>query len=149
MTLFIWTDAFATGDQSMDDEHRRLINLVNAVLESIANCESPDHLRQSLSNLVEYTRAHFGREEVQMLHIAYPGIGLHSADHAYLLLQIEEVKGKLELGEKINPMALYLFLTRWVKDHILQLDMKLVAALRRAAGSLDGSPDQPSSPGAA
>ncbi|MGI9133855.1 MAG: bacteriohemerythrin, partial [Rhodoferax sp.] len=109
-----------------------LIERVNTVLEAIAKGQSKELLSSALSDLSEYTRAHFGREEAEMQRIAYAETELHMAEHANLLRQVHELKAKLDAGEKINTMGLYNFLTRWVKSHILLVDMKLAAALKRA-----------------
>jgi hemerythrin len=43
---------------------------------------------------------------------------------------VDDLKAQLDAGEKINAMGLYNFLTRWVKHHILHVDMKLALALK-------------------
>jgi hemerythrin len=132
MPLFIWTDALATGNSFMDDEHHLLVERVDAVLEAIAKGRASAVLGSAINDLVVYTRAHFGQEEVQMLRINFAGLDAHREDHASLLKQLDALKQELDAGRQISAMDLYNFLTRWVKNHIVNVDTKLAAALKEA-----------------
>ena len=129
MNLFVWTQALATGNKAIDEDHQELVRRVNAVLESIAARQRGRGLSTALDELVTYAREHFAREEVAMRQVNFKNIGVHAAEHATLLKQALEVQAQLEAGKRIDPMDLYHFLARWVKDHIQHLDADLVAAL--------------------
>ena len=132
MPLFSWTPALATGVELIDDDHRVLIDWLNVVLKAISKGRANGLISKALSDLVTYTQEHFAREEQEMQRIDYQDMDAHKAEHAQLLLQVNEMKARLDAGNKIDPMALYNFLTRWLKNHILHVDMKLAKALQEA-----------------
>lgn len=129
MNLFVWTQALATGNKAIDEEHQELVRRVNAVLEAIATRQRGRGLSLALNELLAYAREHFAREELAMRQVNFRNIGAHAAEHANLLKQALEVQAQLEAGERIDQMDLYHFLARWVKDHIQHMDADLVAAL--------------------
>ncbi len=130
MPLFSWTPALATGIQLIDDDHRVLIDWLNVVLEAISKGRANEMISKALADLVVYTQEHFAREDAEMLRINYQEIAAHREDHAQLLIQVTDLKAQLDAGKKIDSMALYNFLTRWLKNHILHVDMKLAQAMR-------------------
>lgn len=134
MALFIWTDALATGNAFLDADHHILVERVDAVLEVIAKGRSSPELSSKINDLMVYSHEHFGQEEVQMLHIHYAGLIDHRNDHSNLLTQLNVMKGELDAGRKIGAMDLYNFLTRWVKDHIVNFDTLLASALNEKQG---------------
>jgi len=129
MNLFVWTDALATGSAFIDQDHHELVRRVNAVLEAIAAQRGAPALRESLHALVDFTRAHFAREEAEMQRIAFPSTVEHQAAHALLLEQLDGVCQTLESDGQVAEMDLYHFLTWWVKDHIRDVDTELAAAI--------------------
>jgi len=121
----------------MDADHHVLVKRVDAVLDAISKQRSNDIVIGAVLNLLEYTHEHFAREEVQMQRIQYAGIQEHIAEHAHLLSQVEALKVQLEVGEQIDIMGHYSFLTRWVKDHIMLVDVEFAAALNASLRTLE------------
>ena len=129
MNLLRWTEALATGNKLIDEDHRELVRLANPVLESIALRHSGQVLSTALNELVAHTRDHFSREEAEMKRINFKDIDMHTAEHTTLLKQVQDMQKQLETGRKIDQMDLYRFLTKWVKDHIRKFDAELAATL--------------------
>jgi len=134
MPLFIWTEALATGNSFIDDDHHVLVDRVDAVLEAIAKGRASPVLSSAINDLMVYTREHFGQEEAQMLRLNFAGLNAHREEHTSLLKQLNELKQDLDAGRQISAMDLYNFLTRWVKNHIVNLDTKLADALKETMG---------------
>jgi hemerythrin len=129
MNLFVWTEALATGNKFIDEDHHELVQLVNAVLESIAVQQGDQSLNAAMKDLVAHAREHFSREEIEMKLINFKNINMHMAEHATLLRHVQDTQDQMEAGRKIDQMDLYHFLAWWVKDHIRELDVDLAAAL--------------------
>jgi hemerythrin len=55
----------------------------------------------------------------------------HQAEHTKLLKQLVELKQMLDTGGRMNNSAVAMFLSGWLRDHILTSDMKLAAALKQ------------------
>lgn len=132
MPQFSWTDDLATGNRLIDDDHRKLITMVNALFDALASGHANDVIGKVLHNLIIYTREHFAREEAEMQRIHYPASIAHKLEHGKLLKQVQELKQTLDAGSKVNAIAVSGFLTEWLRNHILNVDMKLAAALQAA-----------------
>lgn len=130
MANFSWTDDLETGNTFIDNDHRKLITMVNALYDAMAKGHAKDVMSKVLNNLIIYTREHFAREEVEMDRIRYSGAIVHKAEHNQLLKQVLDLKAKLDAGGTINAVAVSSFLSDWLRNHILQVDTKLAAALK-------------------
>lgn len=130
MANFTWTDDLATGNSFIDNDHRKLITMVNALYDAMAKGQANDIINKVLNNLIIYTREHFAREEVEMDRIKYAGAIVHKGEHKQLLNQVLDLKTKLDAGGKINAVTVSAFLSDWLRNHILMVDMKLATALK-------------------
>jgi hemerythrin len=54
----------------------------------------------------------------------------HQEEHAKLLSQISALQVDLDSEVHFSAMTTYHYLTRWIKDHIVNVDMKLALTLR-------------------
>jgi hemerythrin-like metal-binding protein len=133
MALFIWTNTLSTGNSHVDDDHRALVEKVNAVLECIAQRAENATLSVVLDDLAQFTREHFRQEEAVMQRAAYARAAEHAAEHAALLKEMEEVLAQLRTDAEIDSMALYSRLTRWVIDHIQSFDREFAQSETAAA----------------
>lgn len=135
MANFLWTDDLSTGNELIDGDHRKLINMVNALFDSMAKGHANEIISKVLHNLIIYTKEHFSREEAEMLRIRYAASISHKSEHTKLISQVAALKASLDAGEKINVMAVSSFLGNWLRDHILTVDKKLAAALKSETGA--------------
>lgn len=131
MVQFSWTDDLHTGNGLMDGDHRKLVELVNALFENMENGQGNARLSKAMDDLIAYTKEHFWREEAEMEHIEYVAAMAHQAEHVKLLRQLAGLKTMLDAGGRINAPAVSEFLIQWLRDHILTTDMKLAAALNK------------------
>ena len=133
MAQFSWSNDLITGNDLIDNDHRKLITMVNALFDSMAKGQANDIMSKVLNNLIIYTKEHFGREEAEMKRINYSASISHQAEHAKLIKQVLELKEKLDSGDKINAVSVSGFLSDWLRNHILAVDMRLAAALKKHA----------------
>ena len=131
MAQFSWTDDLYTGSTLIDEDHRKLVELVNAFFQSMQSGQGNGGVRKAMKQLIAYTEEHFAREEAEMQRIQYVAALAHQAEHIKLLKQLVELKAMLDAGGRINIPAVSDFLGAWLRDHILAADMKLAAALKQ------------------
>ena len=136
MANFLWTDDLSTGNELIDGDHRRLINMVNALFDSMAKGHANEIISKVLHNLIIYTKEHFSREEAEMLRVRYAASISHKSEHTKLINQVAALKASLDAGEKINVMKVSSFLGDWLRNHILTADTKLAAALKSGTGAV-------------
>ncbi|MBE0622586.1 MAG: hemerythrin family protein [Burkholderiales bacterium] len=133
MAQFSFTDDLITGNALIDGDHRKLITMVNALFDSMAQGHANDIMSKVLNNLIVYTKEHFGREEAEMQRINYAASLSHKSEHTKLIKQVLDLKATVDRGEKINVVTISSFLSNWLREHILTVDMKLATALKQRA----------------
>lgn len=120
-----WKDEYSVGLDIIDEEHKRLLALINNVLAANL-CRTGTVLeRQSLDELLDYTEYHFQREEGLMREHGFPDYEGHKAQHDQMRTQVKlylkryEEKGREILPEVANHLKL------WLLQHIAGTDKRL------------------------
>jgi hemerythrin-like metal-binding protein len=120
-----WRREFDTGIRAIDADHRKLVDMLNEVQESVDREDSAGKLRQVVRELADYVKVHFDREEQMLEACAYPKLEQHIELH---LDFAQRVRGLLDYDFKASGKTqaneLTAFLTGWLIDHILQEDRK-------------------------
>jgi hemerythrin-like metal-binding protein len=130
MLFFEWNDKLQTGIEIIDNQHKRLIDLVNELNEAMRNKKGKEALGHVLKELKDYTNYHFKYEEKEFEKFGYPQAEAHRKEHDDLIRQVEELIGQFQkdrLGISIDVLD---FLTKWVKNHIMKEDMMYVPFLK-------------------
>ena len=130
MPFIEWSPKYSVEVNSIDEQHRQLIKIINDLHEAMKNGKGKDVLEISLSNLLNYTKTHFEYEEQQMKLKNYAGLEEHSSKHKDLVKQVIEFKNKFDKGETILTMEIMDFLRTWLLDHIMKTDKKLGSYLK-------------------
>jgi hemerythrin len=125
MSFMEWTDRYSIGVAIFDDEHKKLIAIINDLHNAIAAGIGQSDLQRICENLVEYTLMHFRHEEMYFDDWAYPDAARHIAIHASLRQRVFEFRK--QILEKENPeigAELATFLRDWLFNHIQVEDRK-------------------------
>ena len=85
----------SVGNQSIDDQHRYLICLINTSEMAIKTGDYKDTLRLIIEQLVEYTRYHFETEERIQEKIQYPDFEKHKREHQELIASLAKTSNKI------------------------------------------------------
>ncbi|MSP98788.1 MAG: bacteriohemerythrin, partial [Betaproteobacteria bacterium] len=127
--LLTWRDSFSVQVAQMDNHHKRLIQIANAIMEQLYGEVDRNSLARALDALVDYTHFHFDAEEKLMALYDYPGAAGHCNDHRNLVLQIAEYRQRV-LGGDLPTRASFLhFIESWLVRHMLDEDRKYGAFL--------------------
>jgi len=129
MALFDWTDDFNVGSKFIDDDHKKLVRLVNDFHEAMEQGRGNDVVGKVLHNLVVYTQAHFTREEAEMQRIKYPKYLAHKLEHDKLIREVTELQSSFASGKAMLTIKVSKFLRDWLMTHIKQTDQLLAKAL--------------------
>ena len=97
-----FTDDLLTGSKMIDDQHRELIDRINALLDAIESDAGEEEAERTIEFLSEYVDYHFAEEEKLQEEIGYPGIKEHKAKHAEFQKTVADLKEKFESGETEN-----------------------------------------------
>lgn len=131
---FAFTDKYRTGIELVDDEHKRLFEIIkdtNDVIHTELLHDKYDEIMRLLAELREYTEVHFGDEEAMMERIHYPDIDAQKRAHSAFVGRLVEIDLS-ELDAMDDNQEEYLqdliqFLLSWLSNHILGMDKKIGA----------------------
>jgi len=118
-----WKDSYSVGDPVFDNDHRRLIDLINRVAEAEREGLPVDW---ALDELDEYARYHFGREERRLETLGYPRLKEHKKEHAAFIEWLTTVKSTYRAAPEAHAhlaAAVNNYLRNWLTNHILRSDM--------------------------
>ncbi len=125
-----WKDDLSVGIGSIDEDHKKLLTLINNLQTAVYYPTGEAFERQALQELVDYTKYHFEREEQLMLANDYPDFEAHKRQHEEM---IAKVGGFLEAYEKDRDGTvdeLTQFLKTWLVQHIAGTDQQYSTHLR-------------------
>lgn len=128
MALITWSDNhFALGITEMDDTHRELVTLINA----LDNAHGSAFLGL-FTELLYHTRDHFEREKQLMHASGFPTRNEHEAEHRQVLTELIQLQMSLKKG--FIPIARNYVrknLPHWFILHATTMDTALAAHLKQ------------------
>lgn len=132
MTFMPWTEALQLGIDTIDQQHRWLVDATNRLHDEISKPE-PDRfvLGDILEGLVDYTMNHFVLEEDIFLRLGYPETPAHKAEHDAFTANAMNLLLQFEDGESVGTSVLEA-LKEWLQHHILKVDRAYVPFLKSA-----------------
>ncbi|MDJ0739113.1 MAG: bacteriohemerythrin [Gammaproteobacteria bacterium] len=141
-------DAFVTGIEVIDVQHRNLINLANEAAEALSADPSPAQVRSLVRELLSYAIYHFRTEEQLMQEYGYVGAESesHIARHRDFSARVVDVQEKLQRCEYVDTGELVEFLADWIRHHILGTDQDLAAHILRCRAEAAHQAATPLSP---
>lgn len=113
-----WKDDYSVGIDSIDQQHKRLINLINQLHTAVDYSTGPEFEREALDELVDYTKTHFSYEEGLMEQNGYPDFEPHKAQHQKMFKKVEEVLSEYEKDQDTAMANAAEYLKQWLINHI-------------------------------
>lgn len=130
MPFMPWSDEFVLGIDSIDKQHRWLVDTTNRLHDELAShCPRQEELKKVLEGLMEYTVNHFIVEEDLFNRYGYPEEHAHRVRHDEFSRHALELLLKCERGEQVSGEVLE-FLQTWLVKHILKEDKAYVPFLK-------------------
>lgn len=124
--FLVWDNAYNTDIEQIDEDHKKLLNMINNLRSSTLCNTGEEFERRTLQELVDYTESHFEKEERLMQEYGYPDYEGHKAQHDQMAQYVAGfIKRYDEHGNKVLPDVAD-HLTRWLIQHINGTDMKYV-----------------------
>jgi hemerythrin len=119
-----WKDEYSVGIDSIDQQHRKLLNLINNLQTAVDHSTGEAFEREALDELVDYTRTHFSYEEGLMEQNDYPGFAEHCVEHQRMIAQVESVLAEYQQDQETAMQNAIDFLKDWLIKHINGTDQQ-------------------------
>ena len=113
-----WKDEYSVGIDSIDRQHKKLLNLINQLQTAVDYSTGDEFEREALDELVDYTKTHFTYEEGLMKDNDYPDFEPHKAQHEEMVAHVKETLSEYEKDQDTAMNNAAKFLRKWLINHI-------------------------------
>lgn len=126
-----WTDTFSVGVPTIDEQHQRLVALINRLFLAIMDNAGEAILGEVLAELGRYAHHHFAYEERLLAENGYPAaqFNVHRAEHERLTAAVADFNRRMQTDSATLDLALYDFLRGWMTDHLCGSDSQYATFL--------------------
>jgi hemerythrin len=129
---FNWNPTLETGNQTIDSQHKELINAINKLLEACQKGQAADSTGPTLDFLVSYTKKHFSDEEALQRRSNYPDMQNHYKLHESFLKVVADLSTELKKSGP-TPVIINKLVRNvgdWLVNHIQKEDTKVAAHIK-------------------
>lgn len=116
-----WSDEeYSIGIRILDEQHKRLLDLINEVYFISENQGTAEDLAEMVSQVESYMRTHFIVEEEFMRLFHYPGYDHHRRAHVEFGALLDNLRAHASQPDQLSD-----FLTNWLTTHVLMSDQDM------------------------
>lgn len=128
MALMEWNDRLSVGVRALDEDHKKLVAMLNELFDGIMANHGKEKLENILGGLIKYTVEHFRREEEIFARTKYAGAEEHIKEHKKLTDQVLKIQQDFKTStDGTLPLHVMNFLRQWLTKHIQGDDHKYTA----------------------
>lgn len=110
----------------VDDQHRKLVDLINGLIDLEADEAGSEAIPRALDELADYIEIHFQTEEEMMKAVDYPAFAEHRQQHAKFVKKTLQFNRDYRNREETLGVDMLIFLSTWLIEHIKGEDPKFV-----------------------
>ncbi|SRR5579871_5053279 len=125
-----WNDSFATSVREVDDEHRALFRLCDALESRLEAGAETSEIQALAADVIIHAAHHFAHEERQMRAAGYSLYGWHRSQHQNARRRLRTYEQHLRRGEREKAAELVSFLSGWLNEHVRLADRMFGAFMR-------------------
>ncbi len=134
-----WHESYDCGEPTIDQEHRRLFELANALIDAaFKRASNPHNFDEALNKLLAHVVQHFANEEAILAQHHYAGLEVQAQAHKRLVeraLQLRDAAaaGGVTIGELVDFLA-----DEVVARHMLKTDREFYPLFKQSLSSPTG-----------
>ena len=123
--LIAWNENMSVGVQLLDDDHKKMLDMINDLHNGIVSGAGTERLGRVLDGLVHYLQQHFAHEEELFVQTGYPDAAAHIVLHREMSAKVLDLQKRYEKGkfDSISVEALEM-LQSWMTSHMQNADKK-------------------------
>lgn len=124
MEMFTWNSQFDVGVDLINDQHKKLIDLINSLSEAMSEGKAKDVLENVLKETISYGIYHFNTEEEILRKYGYENTIEHIKEHDSFKATAQKLTVDYDEGNYRVSIETLRFLKDWITKHIKLTDMK-------------------------
>jgi hemerythrin-like metal-binding protein len=135
MPMITWDPSMTAGVETVDVQHRQLIDWLNDLLSAMSQGRGRTEIEGLLDQLGNYAVTHFGHEEACMARYQCPVAAANAAAHKDFVATLTSFKAEYERDGATAHLVVRIEseLMRWLTGHIKRTDTQLAACVRNRA----------------
>ncbi|MCP3850161.1 MAG: hemerythrin family protein [Gammaproteobacteria bacterium] len=114
----VWKDEYSVGVEEMDNDHKKLLNLINQLQTAVHYYTGQEFEQKALDELVDYTKTHFKKEEKLMEDNGYADLEAHKKQHEMFIGKINDFLVQYTQNSEVTVVDTLEFLKDWLIKHI-------------------------------
>jgi diguanylate cyclase (GGDEF)-like protein/hemerythrin-like metal-binding protein/PAS domain S-box-containing protein len=127
----VWSPTYQCGHPVIDDQHQRLFELANELLDGLLSDRPVDEISSLVASLLAEVVHHFHDEEIILREIGFAGLEAHAEKHARLVAKALELEQAF-LRNTLSVGTLFQFLAHdVVAQHMLRADREFFPLLMK------------------
>ncbi len=124
MAYIEWNESLSVRIESIDKQHKKLINMINIFYINIRDKSNNDLISDLITKMKEYTIIHFKTEEDYFRKYNYPALDKHNQEHDKFIKKVADLEKRFNENKVILSYEITSYLKEWIKDHIQLSDKK-------------------------
>lgn len=115
------------GVEALDEQHKILVRLIDTAYRAVMAAPGEESASDVAGDLIREMKAyaveHFAMEEAYMRQVGYPRRAEHTFMHKEFVHRVVKLEQEtISLDKKVD---VFLFLSDWLRTHILRADLDL------------------------
>jgi hemerythrin len=131
MMFLKWNDSFSVKVNSIDQQHKKLIDLINSFYDNINQGSPKEKLLILINELKKYTIVHFSTEEEYFKKFNYLDFAAHKEEHDKFVATIQNYEERYKSGKLLLTIEVTNFIKKWITQHILGTDKKYIELFQK------------------
>lgn len=122
MPLLTWEQKHSVGVKELDDQHKKLFEIINRLFDAMQASKDITELNAILADMDDYAHYHFATEEKYFDQFNFEDKEAHTAQHRAFDEKAENFIKKNALGDSTLSFDVLDFLEDWWLGHINNVD---------------------------
>ncbi|MGM0443319.1 MAG: bacteriohemerythrin [Fibrobacterota bacterium] len=124
MDTINWNESYSVGVERFDEQHKRIIALINRLIEAEQNHISAEDISDTLDAMTRYSSEHFTYEEELLKEYDYPKLENQEREHKAFIKKTVNFCMNTMVNKERVPEEMLSYLREWWINHILKEDME-------------------------
>jgi hemerythrin-like metal-binding protein len=123
MAFFEWKEEYSVGIVEIDNQHKKILDLINELFESIKDSRGDMIIKEVLDDLIQYSNYHFNLEVKLFNVFNYVRSSEHMKEHNHFIEKINTLMIGAKLNKECVPFETLDYLRDWFANHMLKVDI--------------------------
>ncbi|HKK58147.1 MAG TPA: bacteriohemerythrin [Salinivirga sp.] len=115
-----------TGIEELDEQHDRIIDMVNDIFEAFRSKTNRSQIKESLKTLIDYSSWHFSNEERYFEQFGFEEADAHKKSHNGFTSELQKFSKTYDKGRIEKYEEFMLYVKHWIESHFANDDQKYV-----------------------